>query len=91
MNGIAQLLLTKKFDYFRVLLDCLKTCKYEKFVDFLENSVPENEVKALVKRQDAKGRNLLHTLVRHPPKKDILERAIEIFKMLVDDYGLDIT
>jgi hypothetical protein len=49
-------------------------------------------VKAIVRKTDLKGRNLLHTVVRNL-SKDIksLDRAFEIMKILIDEYGIDIT
>ena len=48
-------------------------------------------MKAIVRKTDLKGRNLLHTVVRNLSKDDkSLDRAFEIMRILIDQYGIDI-
>lgn len=82
------LLISKDIIFFQVLVDYLSLSKFEKFLDFIE-SVGE-KISPIQRDRDIKGRTLLHILAKKTKEQNIV-RAIEIFRILVKEYKIDVT
>ena len=84
-GGIGYLLFSKNIDPFQALTGCLKSHKYENFLDLLDTA-PSN----ITKQKDDKGRNLLLILLRHLGESGFnrsskeLKRAIEVVSFLTE-------